>query len=51
MWKLLYNQVNNLLFQGWRNGMIGPTFPDLRIIIDKDLSTASWLFTAKSLGY
>ncbi|XP_045201860.1 sodium-dependent glucose transporter 1A-like [Mercenaria mercenaria] len=35
---------------GWRNAMIGPTFPDLRIIIDEDLSTSSWIFTAKSLG-
>ncbi|XP_045206849.1 sodium-dependent glucose transporter 1A-like [Mercenaria mercenaria] len=35
---------------GWRSALIGPTFPDLRLIIDEDLSTASWIFTAKSLG-
>ncbi|XP_045168053.2 sodium-dependent glucose transporter 1A-like [Mercenaria mercenaria] len=35
---------------GWRNGLVGPTFPDLRLITNEDLSTASWLFTAISFG-
>ncbi|KAL4221145.1 hypothetical protein ACF0H5_019404 [Mactra antiquata] len=35
---------------GWRNALVGPTFPDLRLIIKEDLSTASWIFTAISLG-
>ncbi|XP_060598802.1 sodium-dependent glucose transporter 1-like [Ruditapes philippinarum] len=35
---------------GWRSALIGPTLPDLRIIIDENLATASWIFTAKSLG-
>ncbi|XP_045169882.2 sodium-dependent glucose transporter 1A-like [Mercenaria mercenaria] len=35
---------------GWRNALIGPTLPDLRLIINEDLSTTSWIFTAKSLG-
>jgi len=29
---------------------MGPTFPDLRLIMDKDLKTASWIFTCLSLG-
>lgn len=35
---------------GWRNGLVGPTFPDLRLITNEDLSTASWIFTAISFG-
>ena len=29
----------------------GTAFPDIRLIVDKDLETASWLFTGGSLGY
>ncbi|XP_060606655.1 sodium-dependent glucose transporter 1-like [Ruditapes philippinarum] len=39
-----------ILAMGWRNALIGPTLPDIRIIIDENLATASWIFTAKSLG-
>lgn len=40
----------SMFAMGWRNGLIGPTFPDLRLIIEEDLSRASWIFTAISLG-
>ncbi|KAL4222164.1 hypothetical protein ACF0H5_018204 [Mactra antiquata] len=41
---------SSLLALGWRNSMIGPTLPDLKLIINEDLSTTSWIFTAKSFG-
>ena len=31
--------------------MRGPSFMDLRMIINKDIDTASWLFTISSFGY
>ncbi|KAL4221951.1 hypothetical protein ACF0H5_018002 [Mactra antiquata] len=31
--------------------MVGGVFPDLRLIINKDLETASWIFTAGAIGY
>lgn len=37
--------------QGWQLGQMGPSFPDLREIVQKDLDTASWLFTVFSIGY
>ncbi|KAH3716278.1 sodium-dependent glucose transporter 1A-like [Dreissena polymorpha] len=36
---------------GWVLGIIGATFPELRLIMDKNIETASWIFTAGSLGY
>ncbi|XP_060569476.1 sodium-dependent glucose transporter 1-like [Ruditapes philippinarum] len=36
---------------GWNVSVVGGTFPDLRLIIQKDLETASWIFTLGSLGY
>ncbi|KAL4221950.1 hypothetical protein ACF0H5_018001 [Mactra antiquata] len=30
--------------------MLGGAFPDLRLIINKDLQTASWIYTAGSFG-
>lgn len=36
---------------GWSSGMGGPTFPDLRLIVQKDISAASWLFTVGAIGY
>ncbi|KAL4237401.1 hypothetical protein ACF0H5_002119 [Mactra antiquata] len=36
---------------GWIVGMVGPTFPDLRQIINEDLATTSWMFPAGSFGY
>ncbi|XP_053374264.1 sodium-dependent glucose transporter 1-like [Mercenaria mercenaria] len=36
---------------GWATGQMGPSFPDLRIIVDQDLDTASWLFTIAAIGY
>lgn len=36
---------------GWVVSVVGGTFPDLRLIIDKDLETASWIFTLGSFGY
>ena len=38
-------------FQGWIEGMVGPTFPDIRLLMSEDLATSSWLFTAGSFGY
>ncbi|KAK3603651.1 hypothetical protein CHS0354_017367 [Potamilus streckersoni] len=32
-------------------GHTGPAFPDLRLIVNKDLSTSSWLLTAWTTGY
>ncbi|KAL3832492.1 hypothetical protein ACJMK2_024131 [Sinanodonta woodiana] len=32
-------------------GHTGPAFPDLRLIVNKDLTTASWLLTAWTTGY
>ncbi|KAK3603650.1 hypothetical protein CHS0354_017366 [Potamilus streckersoni] len=32
-------------------GHTGPAFPDLRLIVNKDLSTSSWLLTAGTTGY
>ena len=43
-------QTSTLLFQGWLLGLLGPTFPDLRLIVNKDLTTASWIFTTIALG-
>lgn len=40
----------SIFAMGWRNALIGPTLPDIRIIIDENLATASWIFTANSLG-
>ena len=31
-------------------GLMGPSFPDLRLIVQKDIDTASWLFTTFSIG-
>ena len=31
-------------------GLLGPTFPDLRLIAQEDLETASWIFTTGSIG-
>ena len=31
--------------------LAGTAFPDIRLIVKKDLETASWLFTGGSLGY
>ncbi|XP_052806478.1 sodium-dependent glucose transporter 1-like [Mya arenaria] len=36
---------------GWVVSVVGSTFPDLRLIINKDLDTASWIFTGGSIGY
>ncbi|XP_052248315.1 sodium-dependent glucose transporter 1-like isoform X2 [Dreissena polymorpha] len=36
---------------GWLVGIVGATFPDLRLIMDKNIETASWIFTVGSLGY
>ncbi|KAK3588129.1 hypothetical protein CHS0354_012186 [Potamilus streckersoni] len=30
---------------------MGPALPDLRLIIQKDLETASWLFVSRTVGY
>jgi hypothetical protein len=30
---------------------MGPSFPDLRLIVNQELDTASWLFTIFSIGY
>ena len=32
-------------------GIFGPCFPDLMLILDTDLETASWLFTVGAFGY
>ncbi|KAL3832493.1 hypothetical protein ACJMK2_024132 [Sinanodonta woodiana] len=32
-------------------GQTGPAFPDLRLIVNKDLATSSWLLTAWTTGY
>ncbi|KAL3832490.1 hypothetical protein ACJMK2_024130 [Sinanodonta woodiana] len=32
-------------------GQTGPAFPDLRLIVNKDLTTASWLLTAWTTGF
>ncbi|KAL3832495.1 hypothetical protein ACJMK2_024134 [Sinanodonta woodiana] len=32
-------------------GQTGPAFPDLRLIVNKDLATSSWLLTAGTTGY
>ena len=37
--------------QGWIEALFGPTFPDLRLIINEDLDTASWLLTGTSIGF
>ena len=31
-------------------GLMGPSFPDLRLIVQQDIDTASWLFTTFSIG-
>ncbi|XP_052219459.1 sodium-dependent glucose transporter 1-like [Dreissena polymorpha] len=36
---------------GWVEALFGPTFSDLRLIVGKNLETASWLFTATSSGF
>ncbi|XP_052251271.1 sodium-dependent glucose transporter 1-like isoform X2 [Dreissena polymorpha] len=35
---------------GWRSGLHGPVFPDLRRLVNEDLAVASWIFTGLSLG-
>ncbi|XP_052792123.1 sodium-dependent glucose transporter 1-like [Mya arenaria] len=35
---------------GWRNGLNGPAFPDLQLIMKADLGKASWVFTGMSIG-
>ena len=40
-----------LYLQGWMVALAGTAFPDIRLIVKKDLETASWLFTGGSLGY
>jgi hypothetical protein len=39
------------IFKGWAVGQKGPSFPDLRMIVNKDLGTASWIFTITAIGY
>ncbi|KAL4228766.1 hypothetical protein ACF0H5_011808 [Mactra antiquata] len=36
---------------GWSVGQMGPSFPDLRLIVKQDIDSASWLFTIHSVGY
>ncbi|XP_045168516.2 sodium-dependent glucose transporter 1A-like isoform X1 [Mercenaria mercenaria] len=36
---------------GWMTGQIGPSFPDLQLVVEQTLDTASWLFTIYSFGY
>ncbi|XP_060607776.1 sodium-dependent glucose transporter 1A-like isoform X2 [Ruditapes philippinarum] len=36
---------------GWMTGQIGPSFPDLQLVVQETLDTASWLFTIYSFGY
>lgn len=31
--------------------LVGVTFPDIRLIIHKDLDTASWIFTTGAIGF
>lgn len=41
----------SFLVFGWIYGQIGPTLPDLQLLLDLDLQTASWLFSSFSFGY
>ncbi|KAL3831379.1 hypothetical protein ACJMK2_023131 [Sinanodonta woodiana] len=39
------------LAYGLTSGQAGPSFPDLQLIINEDLATASWLNTACAVGF
>ncbi|XP_052765259.1 sodium-dependent glucose transporter 1A-like [Mya arenaria] len=36
---------------GWMVGLYGPSFADLRQIVNQDLEAGSWLFTTAGIGY
>ena len=40
-----------LFSQGWIYAQVGPTLPDLQLLLDISLQSASWLFTSFSFGY
>ncbi|XP_052249705.1 sodium-dependent glucose transporter 1A-like [Dreissena polymorpha] len=41
---------SSMLFIGWRSGLFGPVFPDLRRLMNEDLAVSSLIFTGLSLG-
>lgn len=43
--------ISYILFQGWANGIIGPTFPDILLIAHTSLEKGSLFFTMGTLGY